>query len=273
MRKINVAVTGPGGFLGRHLITRLKQEKNLSIKLFDKSQYNLFNIESLKMFLSNADVVVHLAAVNRDNNNNLIKINTLGTLNLLEGIVKYCPTAKLIFSSSSQVYINLSVYGISKKFAEELIEYYGLKQNIKSIILRISNIYGPEGKPFYNSVIATYIHQIKKTQPIVINGDGKQKRDYVYVDDVVDAITKCINYSFINNVTTLNVNSGKLTSINDIVNAIKNSYPKPVVVKYNSVSDEMNVRIEYGSNLKTKKLLSWKPKISITEGLQSMLKN
>src|SRR3989344_3215110 len=192
MTKINVAVTGADGFLGRHVVEKLKKESNIVLFLFDRSKQSLFRVNSLRQFLNKKDVIIHLAAVNRDNNSNLIKVNCLGILGLLEGICKYSPNAKLIFSSSFQVYEKESMYGLSKKFAEELIEYYSKKNNIKSIILRIANIYGSGGKPFYNSAIATFVYQIKTGKPLIINGDGKQKRDYIHVTDVVDAIMKCI---------------------------------------------------------------------------------
>lgn len=274
MKKIKVAVTGSRGFLGGHVIERLRKHKNISVYSFDRQRHNLLRIKSLEDFLSKKDVIIHLAAVNKDSNANFIKVNTLGVLGLLEGICKYSPGAKLIFASSFQAYDKKSLYGLSKKFAEEIIRLYAKKNNIKSIILRISNIYGPGGKPFYNSVIATFIHQLKKTLPIVINGNGKQKRDYIYIDDAVDAIIKCISYIPSSNVTSVDICSGTLTSINDIVSTLKRVSTRNVRTIYNKSFHGALGNIEKKRNFTyAKRLLSWKPTISLTTGLTSMLKD
>lgn len=271
MKKINIAITGATGFLGRHVVERLKKERNISVFLFDRSKYSLFRVKSLEQFLSKKDVILHLAAVNRDNNINLVKINALGTLGLLEGMYTYSPDAKLIFTSSSQIYDEESVYGVSKKFAEELIEYYAKKNNIKGVILRISNIFGPGGEPFYNSVIATFVHQVKKGNTIVVNGNGKQKRDYIYVEDVVEAILKCTYQTFEENVTVLDICSGVMTSINDIAKTLNENSRKPVKIQYNhKFQNEKKIKthLDYA---RIKKLLSWEPKTDFVKGLTAML--
>ena len=272
MKKIKVAVTGADGFLGRYVVKRLKKERNITFFLLDKSKHNLFRTNSLKQLLNNKDVIIHLAAVNRDNNSNLIKVNCLGILGLLEGICKYSPNAKLIFSSSFQVYEKESMYGLSKKFAEELIEYYSKKNNIKSIILRIANIYGSGGKPFYNSAIATFVYQIKTGKPLIINGDGKQKRDYIHVTDVVDAIMKCILYVPETNITNIDICSGTLTSINDLIETLKRKSSRHVMITHNHSLHEAEGDIEKKFSIrKALRLLSWKPTVSLAAGLTSMI--
>ena len=272
MKRINVAITGADGFLGRHLVSRLEGEQHIVVSLFDRNKYNLLRLNSLEFFLKDVDVVIHLAGVNRDSDYNLFKINALGTVGLLEGILSYSPNAKLILSSSFQIYKPESMYGLSKKFAEELIEYYSIRYDLRSIILRVSNIYGPGGRPFYNSVVATFVHQAKRGELLKINGDGTQKRDYIYVEDVVGAIIQSIHYNtFKINVQYFNICSGVLTSINEIIKLLRKTYSKKIKIKYNKAFKEREWENEKPySNIQSKRFLSWRPAIPLEDGLRSM---
>lgn len=263
---MNVAITGTNGFLGKHLLESLKND--FEIVPFDRTKHDLFSVISLESFLKEAEVVVHLAGANRDTDYNLLRINVLGTTNLLEAIKKYSPMAKIIFASSFQVYDD-TIYGLSKKLAEDAILFFSRIYDIKSIILRISNIYGHGGRPFYNSVIATFIHLIKNNKPIVINGTGEQRRDYVYVDDVVAAIKKAISYENVGT-ETFDICSEEMTSINKLIGYFKKICKKEIKVEYNK--EESTVRQETkGSYLNAQNKLSWKPVFSIEEGLKEMM--
>lgn len=271
MKKIKVAIAGANGFLGTHLVSTLRQKKNFQLSLFDFKKHSLFKTETLKNFLSDKEAIIHLAGANRDSNYNLVKVNTLGTLGLLEAASQYSPKAKVIFSSSFQAYSASSIYGLSKKFAEDLIKSYSQNSPLKGIIFRIANIYGPGAKPFYNSVIATFIQQIKKDEPLTINGDGKQKRDYVYVEDVVTAIIKAVFYEPKEEVETFNLCSSKLTSLNEIIKILKEFSPKKIRVRYNKGYQgfEWSIKKDYQ---KTAKYLDWQPKVTIKKGLEKTLK-
>ena len=187
--KPKIAVIGAEGFLGSAIIRKLRAQK-IPFDTFDFKKHNLLKPTSLKGLLTDKDVIIHLAALNRGENIELCKVNIMGTLSLLEAANKYAPNSKVIFASSFQVYLNDSIYGLTKKTGEDLILSYAKKTKIKGIILRLSNIYGPGGRPFYNSVIATFVHLIKTGQTLKINGDGSAKRDFIYVDDVAKAFIK-----------------------------------------------------------------------------------
>lgn len=266
MGKIKIAVTGSNGFLGKYLIDALRQKEDLKLVLFDKTKNSLFNCSTLESFLTGVSTVIHLAGANRDSDFNLIKINTLGTMGLLKGMLTYAPNAKLIFSSSFQAK-GKSIYGLSKAYAEKSIEQVCSESSIKGIILRISNIYGKGAKPFYNSAIATFINQIREGKRLLINGDGNQKRDYVYVQDAVDAIVKSISFNPSSTSEHFDICSGEMTSINDIIEILKKLFSQKIEVEYNKKS---LVREEEftGSPSKAKKSLSWIPRISMEEGLR-----
>lgn len=271
MRKIKIAITGAYGFLGTYLVRCLKRRNDLELVLFDKNKNNLFNGASLKSFLKEADIVVHLAGANRDSDFNLVKTNLLGTVGLLEGIIRYSPKAKIIFSSSFQTYDEKSPYGLSKKLAEDAIFSFSRIYGVKSIILRISNIYGKDGKPFYNSVIATFAYLTKNKKPIVVNGTGEQKRDYIYIEDVADAITKAILYNPARLCEYFDICSGELTSLNQIVRLLRQiCHSKEVKIDYNKNYEENQEEVKR-SYLKAKDHLSWQPRLGIKEGLMRIL--
>lgn len=269
---MKVAITGATGFLGR-AVTEKFEAKRIPYAVLDRKKHNLLNPRSLKSLISSKDTIIHLAAVNRGENTELVKINTLGTLSLLEAAAQYTPHAKIIFSSTFQVYIKESLYGLSKKFAEDLISQYIKKTSLAGIILRISNIYGPGGKPFYNSVIATLAHLIKSGEPLKINGNGSQKRDFVHVNDVADAIIKAGSVKLKNPLEIIDICSGKEISINGILEVMQRASGKKVKVEYNKEIKEKPWPTRDKNFKQASRLLGWKPITSLEEGLNSVIKH
>ena len=92
---MKVGITGDYGFVGSHLLDGLTSVPEVEVEPFDKGKYNLLKKESLKPFVEDKEVIFHLAGVNRDTKENLIKVNTLGTLNLLEAST-VCQTGRSI---------------------------------------------------------------------------------------------------------------------------------------------------------------------------------
>lgn len=263
---MKIAITGSSGFLGRAVIRKLQENKIAYTEL----KSNLPS-DNLKDFVEGKDIIIHLAAVNRGENTNILEVNTLGTISLLEAAAKYAPTSRIIFASSFQIYLSKSFYGLSKKLAEEQITAYTKRSSLKGTVLRISNIYGPGGKPFYNSAIATFVHLIKEDESIVINGDGLQKRDFIYVDDVAQAITKAVLYNQNESLEVIDICSGKESSLNDILKTLEEVSGKRIKVVYNKVNKEDNWPTQGKDFLKAKKLLGWQPKTQLREGLSKML--
>ena len=267
MKKKKIVITGSSGFLGEHLMHALA-EHDYELNIFDRDRHDLLRPKSLESLVANSDIVIHLAGLNRDADMDLLKINTLGTNGLLEALTYYAPTAKLIFSSTFQIYYPQNLYAYSKKFAEELIAYYSKKYNFRAVILRFSNLYGPGGKPFYNSVIATFAHLIKRDEKVHIKGDGEQKKDYLFVADAVDAIIKTINYDP-RNVETFDICTGRLVSIIDVIRMIEKVLGKKVKVihaKDKTVNPILKRNFHHAYEV-----LGWEPNISLEEGLKVIL--
>lgn len=267
---MNIAITGSSGFLGKHLLMRLNKDQKLKVDLWNKKKMDLFNPETLKNFLQKKDTVVHLAGANKnESTKDIVKVNILGTKKLLEGISRYCPGARLIFASSFQVY-DENVFGISKLVAEELIRdyvFYGLIK--EALILRFSNIYGPGCLPFHNSVLSTFAYLIKNGKEIVINGNGKQSRDFLFIDDAVRAIEETINLDIKSSFEIFDVCSGRLISINQIVKILGRFSDKKVIIRYNEQNQE--TKVIGGMHKDAETLPSWQPSVALDEGLKKLM--
>jgi UDP-2-acetamido-2,6-beta-L-arabino-hexul-4-ose reductase len=138
------------------------------------------DIDSVIQFVNSCDRIYHLAGKNRAEKGQILKNNIISTSNLVfASLLKETPP-EIIFSSSHQVlWSNLSEYVFAKTIEEEII-----RRSKKWCIFRIPNVYGPGCRPFYNSVVATFCHQIARGQPVTIN-DPKVKRKFIFIDDLV----------------------------------------------------------------------------------------
>lgn len=279
-----VGITGAQGFMGSHLYNAMRDI--CKCEPFDRRKYDLFDIKSMKKFVENKDFMFHLAGANRATNEELLKVNALGTLNLLEAIRKYSQAeTKIVFASSLQVYgftRNLkylkendtlkpnNIYGLSKKFAEEIINRYRGYYGIKGLIFRISNVYGTGCKPYYNSAIATFIDLIQKGEKIIVNGNGEQSRDFIHVSDVVNAFSKSLKYTF-KHTDTLNICTEKPVSINEVINTLERVTSITPKMEYKKTNEQVNYLI--GDASKAMKVLDYKAEIGLEEGLTKSIKN
>lgn len=266
-KKMNIAITGAHGFIGTQLIRKL-QGKKIYYEVLDRQKYDLFDMKSLKDFVSNKHIIVHLAGVNKDGSlEDMLKVNILGTKSLLDAIVTYNKKVKLIFSSSFGVYQEHDMFGLSKKIAEELINKYATIHKFKSIILRFSNIYGLGARPFTNSAIATFAHLVKTGKPITLHGDGTKKRDYLYVDDAIGALFRSFQLKS-RKTETYDICSGTKTSLNELVKIISTVSKKPVLIKREKSVQAQRVK---SHPVKLRLLPNWRPEISLKEGLRIVM--
>ncbi len=182
---INIGITGQEGFIGSHLKNTLKLYPNkYSCVDYDVSFFS--NNELLDSFVVQCDVIVHLAAMNRHDDPNLIyKTNIELVQKLIGSLERTSSKAHIIFSSSSQENRD-NAYGKSKKEGRILLEKWA-NSNTGSITgLIIPNVFGPFGNPYYNSVVATFSHQISHGESPKIEMDTELK--LIYVGEVVSEI-------------------------------------------------------------------------------------
>jgi UDP-2-acetamido-2,6-beta-L-arabino-hexul-4-ose reductase len=266
-----IGITGAKGFVGKNLTNRLQSLKIRYVE-FNKKKINLLKPNSLKEFVWGKQVIVHLAAYQRFKTDlEILRFNILSTKNLLDAINRYNPNCKFIFASSFQIF-NTGVFSASKKLSEEIIENNHLiNPKARMFVLRFSNLYGHGAKPFYNNVIATFIHQIKKNEDLKVQGDGEQKRDFLHVDDAVEAIIKVLDYND-GKFEIFNICSGRLTSINELVDSLRQVSKKNIKVRYEKTNRELDT-VKVVNSLKAKKVLKWKPTIKLQTGLKLLLEN
>jgi UDP-glucose 4-epimerase len=275
---MRIGVTGASGFIGSHLTGALRKYGKVTVLSRGKS---LPSLAHLKSFVSGVELFFHLGGVNRGTDEEILTGNVTGTLRLLEAIKKYGdPSARIVFASSAQVYRLKnrvakisetstlqpeSIYGVSKKSAEDLIRVSGLPYTI----LRMTNTYGPGCHPDYNSVVATFCHRAKNKIPLEINGQGKQNRDFIYIDDVVRAfVLTGFNEKPLAG-KAYNVSSGQMTSLVKIVNTIK-GFEKSVKVEFKpGVEDKVSYCCDAS---RFKRDYGWKPKISLLQGIEKSMK-
>ncbi|WP_348811789.1 polysaccharide biosynthesis C-terminal domain-containing protein [Flavobacterium maritimum] len=182
---LRIGITGQGGFVGTHLYNTLGLYPEEFIRIdFQRSFFG--NETLLDTFVSQCDVIVHLAALNRHNNPEVIYGTNLGLVNtLIASLERTDSTAHVILSSSSQEERD-NMYGKSKKEGRELLAQWANKANATFSGMVIPNVFGPFGQPHYNSVIATFSHQIARGETPQIQVDGDLK--LIYVGELISEI-------------------------------------------------------------------------------------
>ena len=186
---MNILVTGAKGFIGKNLIVNLKRRTDYNVSEYDiDSDY-----DDLKASLLEADVIVHLAGVNRPKNDDEFqKGNSLFSQDICNLLCEMKRQPLIIFSSSVQAELD-NPYGISKRIAEQ--EFFRLKENyhVPVAVFRLPGVFGKWCRPNYNSVVATFCYNIARDLPITIS-DPNHKIDLVYIDDVIGSFIDVIDH-------------------------------------------------------------------------------
>ncbi len=187
MSNIKVGITGMAGFVGSHLRDRLSSEDNVEILPFEKNYYD--HPDKFIEFAAQADFIVHLAGVNRDEPEVIYSKN----IELMEKLLEYCAKSGnypcILFSASTQIERD-NEYGRAKKRGMELLEEFCTKNNSSGISMVVPNVFGDNGRPFYNSVVATFCYQVTHGEEPSIQNDGTM--NMIYINDLVDDIYRLI---------------------------------------------------------------------------------
>jgi UDP-glucose 4-epimerase len=299
---MKVLVTGGAGFIGSHIVDHLisnnyeaivvdnlstgKEENINSSAVFYK--VDITNYQSLNKVFSvvKPDYVIHHAAQISVQNSIInpsfdADINIVGTINLLSCCVEF-GTKKIIYASSAAVYGNpvylgideehsvqpLSFYGISKQIAEHYIKAFSELYNLKYTILRYANVYGirqdPKGE---GGVVSIFVDKLLNNEQPTIFGDGKQTRDFIYVEDIALANLAAI-YSGDGEIINISMNQPtSLIELLKMMNEICSTSIKAVYME----ARQGDIRESYLNNTKAKQILSWEPIYSLYEGLRLTL--
>jgi UDP-glucose 4-epimerase len=262
----------------KNLSNALKSSKVKLIKA------DIRNLKSISNYFKNIDVVVHLAAMSDivpsiEEPINYLETNFNGTLNILECMKKY-NVNKIVYAASSSCYgipkrvpteenekINpMYPYAFSKYIAEQLINHYSTVYKIKYLSLRLFNVYGTRSRTnsAYGAALGVFLKQKLENKPFTVVGNGKQKRDFVHVNDVCDAFKKAIFSNIKNEV--FNVGFGVPKSVNELIKFIGGK--KIFIPKRPGEPDITHANIK-----KIKAKLKWYPKINLKEGVNDVLTN
>lgn len=182
-----VGITGITGFVGTHLRDRLAREQAFDILPFEDNYFD--NPDALTDFSGKADIIVHLAGVNRDDPRVIYEKNIELMEQLLAAVDTSGTTPLILFSSSTQIERD-NEYGRGKKKAMELLEAWSTRRKAPAVSMVIPNVFGDGGRPFYNSVVATFCHQLTRGQHPTILQDGQMSM--IYINDLVEEIRRLI---------------------------------------------------------------------------------
>lgn len=284
-----IFLLGSGGFIGKSLLQKLIAEKfDVSVLIHDtfvnhdnSISGDILNFESFNSNIQKTDFVINLIGQYHSDDENFLKLNLLGGLNLLNSCLQN-NIKKIILISTINVYGEnmitpsketdsprpLTNYGIIKLLTEKLYMIFSNIYGLDITILRLANIYGPNKKAGY---IAHLINStIKNLEPIPAFNNGNQLRDVLFIDDAITGIVQAIK-NFPSGYNIFNISSSKKYSMNEIINKIENITNKKLNVKFNSeIPDE---RCIWADNSKSKEFLGFSPHISLDDGLKITLDN
>lgn len=305
-----ILVTGGAGFIGSHIVDRLVKDFDVTVmdnlntgslsnisRHLDKKNFHFIEGSILdsnlaRRALKDIDVVFHeaaLASVTLSVKDPILtnQMNVDGTLNLLKASCDL-NVKRFIYASSAAVYgktkspqkkedDNLnptSPYGISKLAAENYVQIFQKLYGLETVCLRYFNVYGPRQRVdvhgSYGGVISIFINRILKNMPPIINGDGEQTRDFVYINDVVEANMLAMN-SQSGVGEAFNIATGKNVSINQVAETLKHIMNKENLENIHTEPRPTDIKHGYASISKARRILRYVPRFSIEKGLAKLV--
>ena len=186
---ITIGITGQSGFIGTHLYNFFGLKKDEVVRIPFKDSF--FDDEaSLKKFVAQCDIIVHLAALNRHNVPQAIYDTNIDLVKkLIDAFENTGSKPHILFSSSIQEERE-NIFGRSKREGREMLAQWAEKNNSLFTGLIIPNVFGPFGNPYYNSVVATFAHQLTRNEELRIDIDAQLK--LIYISDLVTIIYDAI---------------------------------------------------------------------------------
>ena len=301
---MKIIITGGAGFIGSHIAEKYAKSspKTKIIILDNLSTGRLDNISTFKKnvvfikcdlsvmgawikYFDKATYVYHIASLadivpSIEKPKDYFESNVTSTLNVLEACRKY-NCKKIIYAASSSCYgipkkyptkenekINpMYPYALTKYLGENLLMHWSKVYNIPVVSLRLFNVYGIRSRTnsTYGAVMGVFFAQKISKKPLTIVGSGRQKRDFVFIDDVVEAFILASKKNV--NGEIFNIGSGTPRSINELANLISEN-KKIHLPKRPGEPD-----CTWANISKAKKLLGWKPKTNLETGVKHLINN
>ena len=290
-------VTGGAGFIGSNLVDELvknghdihiidnfssgkKENCNSKAEVHSLDISECKNLKQMSEVLNGCDAVFHCAASARVQPSiadpiNYEKNNTIGLINILKTAVD-SNVRRFVYSASSSAYgptdqlpsyendpVNpISPYAAQKYYGEITCRMFSEVYNIETVSLRYFNVFGERQNlgGAYATVIGIFLDQLSKNIPLTVNGDGKQRRDFTYVGDVVNANILASNSLNVGKGEVINIGSGKNISIYTVAKMLSNS------IEFKKALKEPFANL--ASIEKAKKLLDWEPQTSLESWIE-----
>jgi len=291
-KKKKIIITGGGGILGSYLLERLEKEKGIKILVLDKNfktdQKNRTNVKFLKcdianddisMLLKDTDYIFHLACI-KPRDYDISIGECLENIKMTMNIAEYNQRAKVIYASGGNVYGNperipvnekdrvqpTELYGLSKVCSEMVLEGISRKRKWQLVILRITNIYGP-GFQRQSGALFNFFNKLSNNKPIEIYGNGRQRRDRVWVDDIAEAFILVMKTKVSG---IFNIGSGESYSTLEVAKLIGKLLNKKskIIFKEGIGTEKKDLLLNIK---KARKILNYKPKTNFKKGLKLLI--
>ena len=305
---MRILITGGAGFIGSYLCEKYTKEGNTVLCLDNFLSGNLLNVRHLLIHQNfklikgdildfnllerisrEVDVIIHLAAQIHVDRSYVeprltFEINVMGTQNVLE-VARIFDVKQVVHASTSEVYGSAQYvpideahpldaphpYGASKIAADRMCHAYVVTYGMNVSIPRFFNIFGPRQRDIgYGGVVSIFTRRVLNGMPPVIYGDGRQTRDYTYIDDAVRAFDLILNNGA--RLDPTNIGTGKEVSVIDLANLIIELCGKKTTIKPIHVEPRIGeVKKLIADATKAREILKWKPKYVLKEGLKTFI--
>lgn len=298
-------VTGGAGFIGSHIAERLVALGYSVVVLDDFSTGKKENLKSItgsvsiiegdiaeahvvERAMEGVSVVFHQAAIASvpktiENPARSHAVNVTGTVNVFEAARRV--GAKVIYASSCAVFGNgegvpkseasvicpVSPYALHKFINEEYAEVYGATYGLQTVGLRYFNVFGPRQDPSspYSGVISIFAQRALAGEPVTVFGDGRTTRDFVFIEDIVDANIRAAETE--TGVTEIfTIGTGIETSLQEVIQVLEGTTGNRLEVTYGP-ERQGDIRRSFADSNYARKVLAWEPKVSFQEGVRMLL--
>jgi len=259
---MNILVTGGSGFIPSHIVDKLLNN-NHKVSIIDLWQSkeskvhtsnpnykfyqgNVLNDKLIEDCIKNQDIVIHMAAIlgtsetiTKYDVEEVCLVNVIGTTKILKASKKAGVKKVLIPTTPDVPWIN--PYKITKAAVEKLCQLFSIEYNLEVVALKLGNIYGtrerwldgPKDAPYnYQKIIPTILMETLKGNKFKVYGNGEQKSEYIYVDDVVESFIRAMNSDKYLGDKIIHIGNGENTSVNEIILACEKAWNKKINYEY-----------------------------------------